>query len=269
MPGVYLGSLSGNESKFMNAYLPQFVRHRLDPTSRYGLRLTLFLVAVTLVAIPFSYLLIEVTSDDDVVEFDLAMAERAFEVKQQVPWVTKVFNAISMLGAPVWFWVLVGGVSIYLWKRHRRRLVAFLLASTVGGSILNTAVKIAVNRPRPTYADPAAITFQEGRSFPSGHAMSSTIAYGALLLIFLPLIRRKYRPWALAGYVALEALIGLSRLGLGVHYISDVAGGYLLGLAWLTASTAAFSIWRVERGRLPVEPMFGVEPEARRDLKPT
>jgi undecaprenyl-diphosphatase len=172
-----------------------------------------------------------------------------------------------MLGAPVWFWVLIGSVSVYLWIHHRRRLVAFLMVSTLGGSILNTAVKVFVDRPRPTYADPAAITFQKGKSFPSGHAMSSTIAYGALLLIFLPLIPRRYRPWAVGGFVALEGLIGLSRLGLGVHYISDVLGGYLLGLAWLTASTAAFSIWRVERGRRPVQPMSGVEPEARRDLE--
>jgi undecaprenyl-diphosphatase len=251
----------------MNSPLPHFVRRRLDPASRYGLRLTLFLIAVILVAVPFSYLLIEVSSDDDVVEFDNAAAETAFEIKQQIPWLTKVLNGISMLGAPVWFWVLIGSVSIYLWVHHRRRLVAFLLTCTLGGSILNTAVKIFVDRPRPTFADPAAITFQEGKSFPSGHAMSSTIAYGALLLIFLPLIPRRYRPWAVGGYVALEALIGLSRLGLGVHYISDVLGGYLLGLAWLTASTAAFSIWRIERGRRPVDPMSGVEPEARRDLK--
>ena len=55
---------------------------------------------------------------------------------------------------------------------------------------------------------------------------------------------------------------------LGVHYISDVLGGYVLGLAWLAASTAAFSIWRVERGRRPVEPIEGLEPEAATDLRP-
>jgi membrane-associated phospholipid phosphatase len=249
--------------------LPHFVRRRLDPASSYGLRLTLFLLAVGLVAVPFSWLLVEVISDDDVVEFDLAAAEQAFEIKQEVPWVAEVLNAVSLLGHPIWFWILIGSVTIYLWRHHRKRLVAFLLTSTLGGSIINTAVKIAVDRPRPSYVDPAALTYQEGKSFPSGHAMSSTIAYGALLLIFLPLIPRRYRKWAVGGYIFLEAMIGLSRLGLGVHYISDVAAGYLLGLAWLTASTAAFSIWRIERGRRPVEPMSGVEPEAKADLKAT
>lgn len=252
----------------MDLLFSERLRNRFDPAAKYGLRLTLFLVALILVAIPFAYLVVEITSDDDVVEFDQAAAERLFELKQSTPGLTTVLNGISMLGAPVWFWILIGGVAIYLWIHHRRRLVAFLLTSTLGGSIINTAVKISVDRSRPTFRDPAAITFQEGKSFPSGHAMSSTIAYGALLLIFLPLIPQRYRRWAVGGTVGLVALIGLSRLGLGVHYISDVIGGFILGVAWLTASTAAFSLWRVDRGRRAVEPMSGVEPEARSDLQP-
>jgi undecaprenyl-diphosphatase len=66
----------------------------------------------------------------------------------------------------------------------------------------------------------------------------------------------------LAGAVLLVAAICFSRLALGVHFITDVVGGVVLGLAWLAASTAAFSIWRVERGRPPVQVKEGVEPEA-------
>ena len=252
----------------MGKLLPDFMRRRLDPATRYGLRLTLFLVALSLAAIPFASLLIAVASDDELVELDKAAAENLFELKQRAPFLTNFFNGISMLGAPVWFWILVGGVTIYLWTRHRYRLVAYLLASTLGGSVLNTAVKIAVDRPRPTFRNPGAITFQDGKSFPSGHTMSSTIAYGALLLIFLPLVPRRYRPWAVAGTMGLVFLIAISRLGLGVHYISDVVGGFILGAAWLSASTAAFSIWREERGRSPVQPLSGVEPESTSDLSP-
>lgn len=249
--------------------IPEFAKQRLDPTARYGLRLTLLLIAVSLVAVPFSMLAIEITTDDDLVEFDKALAEDLIEFRQETPQITPVLNFVSTLGAPLWFWLLVGGVTIYLWRQHRRRLVAFLLTSTLGGSIINTIVKETIDRPRPSFRDPAVIIFQEGKSFPSGHAMSSTIAYGALLLIFLPLIPQRRRPWAIAGVVTLVLLVGFSRLGLGVHYISDVVGGFILGIAWLTASTAAFSLWRIDRGRPPVEPASGVEPEARSDLKPS
>jgi undecaprenyl-diphosphatase len=64
------------------------------------------------------------------------------------------------------------------------------------------------------------------------------------------------------GDTALVLAIGASRLLLGVHFLSDVVGGYLLGLAWLCGATAAFETWRVERGRRPSHPLVeGVEPE--------
>jgi undecaprenyl-diphosphatase len=93
--------------------------------------------------------------------------------------------------------------------------------------------------------------------------MTSTYAYGAVLLTLLPLIPRRYRPAAIAGTVLMVVAVAISRLGLGVHFLSDVVGGFLLGLAWLAASTAAFSIWRVEEGRKPVRLDEGLEPEAR------
>jgi undecaprenyl-diphosphatase len=96
--------------------------------------------------------------------------------------------------------------------------------------------------------------------------MSSTVVYGALLLVFLPLVARRLRPALIAAVALLVGAIGFSRLALGVHYISDVLGGYVLGLAWLAASVAAFSTWRVERGRPPVDALEGLEPEVAADL---
>src|SRR5207248_2002408 len=88
---------------------------------------------------------------------------------------------------------------------------------------------------------------ESGKSFPSGHAMGSTLVYGALLLIALPHVSGRARPWLIGATVALVLLISTSRLALGVHFLSDVVGGILLGAAWLLAATAAFRIWGSDR----------------------
>jgi len=140
----------------------------------------------------------------------------------------------------------------------------FIVVTALAGSLLDTVVKVAVDRPRPFLVDPVASA--RGKSFPSGHAMSSTVVYGSVLLAFLPSVARRWR-WLVIGATAtLVVAIGFTRLALGVHFLSDVVGGIVLGLAWLAMSTAAFSIWRVERGRRPVRPVEGLEPEAAPDL---
>ena len=97
-----------------------------------------------------------------------------------------------------------------------------------------------------------------GKSFPSGHSMSSLVAYGALLLVFLPSDpQAQRRVWLAVGAATLVLAIGFSRLALGVHYITDVLGGFVLGAAWLIGSTAIFSIWRMERAAEPVKPCRG------------
>lgn len=154
---------------------------------------------------------------------------------------------------------------LYVWRRGLHRLTAFLAVTPLGGGIVDTLVKTVVNRPRPVVDHPIVTAF--GKSFPSGHAMSSTVTYGALLLVFIPLFSKRGRVLVSVGTVLLVVAVGCSRLLLGVHFLSDVIGGYLLGFAWLTGSTAAFEAWRVDRGRRPTHPLSeGVEPEAREEL---
>jgi len=93
--------------------------------------------------------------------------------------------------------------------------------------------------------------------------MASTVCYGALLVTFLPAVRRRRRKAAVAATAVLVLAIGCSRMLLGVHFLSDVLGGFVLGLAWLAAAVAAFEIRRMEEGGSDVEPLVeGVEPES-------
>jgi len=239
-------------------------RRRLDPEERYGLRLTLLAAAFLLLAVPFGWLLSQVEGHGSLVRLDTSAARHLHESVRDAPGTVRFLKVLTFLGSPVWFYLTVIPAALFVWRRHHPRLAVFLAVTVAGGGLLNSAVKALVARPRPTLVDPVALA--DGRSFPSGHAMSSTVVYGALLLVFLPVVARRLRPMAVAAAVLLVGGIGFTRLALGVHYISDVLGGFVLGLAWLAASTAAFSTWRIERGRPGVHPMEGLEPEAAADL---
>ncbi len=242
----------------MNAVGAMWQR-RLDPEERYGLRLTLFAAAFLVVAILFGLLVEQVVRNGWLVRVDTSAARHLHGWVRGSPAAVWAMKAVSLLGAPALFYVVVPLASLWVWRHHGTRLALFLLVTTVLGGLLDTAVKLAVDRSRPSLVDPVATA--TGKSFPSGHAMGSTVVYGALILVFLPLLARRWQVAVVAAATTVVLAIGFSRLALGVHYISDVVGGYVLGLAWLTASTAAFSIWRVERGRPAVKPLDGLEPE--------
>lgn len=236
----------------------------LDPEERYGLRLSLFAVAFLLAAVPFGWLLGQVLGGGSFVRLDTAAARHLHAWVRRSPTFVTPLEVVTFFGSPACLWLLATPAALLAWRRHHPRLGVFLAVTALGGGLLGALVKDAVGRPRPSLVDPVATA--QGQSFPSGHSMSSTVVYGALLLVFLPVFARRLRPAVIGGVVLLVGAIGFSRLALGVHYISDVLGGYVLGLAWLAASVAAFSTWRVERGGAPVEPFEGLEPEAAADL---
>jgi undecaprenyl-diphosphatase len=245
----------------MRAGVPQFVRRRLDPEQRYGLRLSLYAVAIVLIAVPFSTLVFEVLGKGPLTRLDGRIANRLNDAVHGSPGLVHVLDAISWLGKPLLLGVVVGIVGVFVFWRGRRRLALYLVVTVVIGGLIDSAIKILVNRPRPIVDHPIATAM--GKSFPSGHAMSSTITYGAVFLALLPALSPRRRRVALAVTIALVLAIGCSRLLLGVHFLSDVIGGYVLGLAWLAASTAAFEVWRTERGKPATEPLTeGVDPEA-------
>lgn len=242
------------------------LRKRLDPAERYGLRLTLFAVAVMLVAVPFGILTDQVVRHGPLLEVDNGVARAVHDwVVARPHWVVTVAHTISDLGRPPFLSLLSVLATLYLLKAGRVRLAVFVVVTGILGGVVDTVVKVLVDRPRPVFDEVIATAY--GKSFPSGHAMSSTVVYGALLLVFLPVVPRRARPYAFGATVAWVLTICATRLALGVHYLSDVAGGVVLGLAWLAASVAAFRVWRTDRG-VPVAPVAeGLEPEAKADLE--
>lgn len=215
-----------------------------------------------LVTVPFATLLFQVLAEGPLTRLDGRIANRLNDWVHDSPVAVTTLEVVSWIGKPIALSVFVGVGVLLLWRRNQYKLVAFLVLTTIGGGLVDSAVKILVNRPRPLVDHPIHTAF--GKSFPSGHAMSSLVCFGALLVIFLPALRtRRSRHVAVATTALLVLAIGLSRLMLGVHFVSDVIGGYVLGAAWLLGAVAIFEVWRIERGKRPSEPLSeGVEPEA-------
>lgn len=243
----------------MRSGLPEWMARRFSPQERYGLRVTLFALATLLVILPFSFLLVQVTSGGPLTDIDRDIADEVYEVFRPSDALIMAAKVVSFLGSPPWFYLTIGAAALYFWRRKSTRIAIYLVVTNLVGGAIDTVVKVAVDRPRPEFQDPIADAF--GKSFPSGHSMASTVGYGTLLLAFMPLIPTRWRPVAIGAYVAIVGMIAFSRLGLGVHYFSDVLGGFVLGLSWLFVGTAAFSIWRTERGKPEVHVTEGVEPE--------
>ena len=178
-----------------------------------------------------------------------------------------VLRAVTTLGNPgIVTWVVVLGTLVLL-VRRRWRLAGYLAVAGIGAAILDPVLKLAVGRLRPVVADP--IAHGTGNSFPSGHALGSSICYGALLLVFLPALPRRGRRPAVWVVAALVVAVGISRIMLGVHYLSDVVGAWCLGVAWLGLTAYVFELWRRHGGDPVAAPLKeGLEPEAAPDIKP-
>ncbi len=141
-------------------------------------------------------------------------------------------------------------LAVALLARTDRRRAAAVLALTVGAALVHSLLKVLVGRPRPTFADP--LVHLASQAFPSGHSTNSTVVYGTLLLLILPLIPAATGRRLLTLAVAvLVAAVAASRVLLGAHWLTDVVGGLLLGLTWLALffPAATRSAESTENGR--------------------
>jgi undecaprenyl-diphosphatase len=171
-----------------------------------------------------------------------------------------VAKVLTQLGAPLLLQIATALIVGWLLWRSHRRLALYLATCVAGAYVLSTTGKLLVDRARPVFDDP--ISHARGASFPSGHATGSAAFYLALAVILLSLLAWPRRGWLLVMALVVPVVVAVTRVVLGVHYVSDVTAGLLIGWGWTAACTALFTAWRAQEGR-PVEPLReGVEPEA-------
>jgi undecaprenyl-diphosphatase len=144
---------------------------------------------------------------------------------------TVVMRTVTNLGSGWFLWTLGLGVSLWLASAGRRRDAAWFAVAVLGANLLNETMKLGFHRRRPEayFGYPLPVTY----SFPSGHSFVSFCFYMTLAEI---LIRSHWPRWYKAAIIVVAVMltlsIGLSRIYLGVHYPSDVAGGYAAAIAW-------------------------------------
>jgi undecaprenyl-diphosphatase len=241
--------------------------HQETAPARFGARATLAFVAVFIAAVPFAIVLALVTtSSPSLLRVDRGVANSLHGYAVAHASFAKAMQTISDAGSPGVWWIVLASVFAWLLFRRLPRLAVFVAVTGIGSSLLNRTIKVTVDRARPHLVDPIATA--AGKSFPSGHAQSAIVGCGILLLVFLPVVHRRVRPWLVVAASLFVLLVGFSRIALGVHYFSDVIGAYLIGAAWLLAMTAAFSVWRREERKAPVQAGQGLEPEQRERLAP-
>lgn len=157
-------------------------------------------------------------------------------------WAPDFWRGLSWLGNSTTRLVVVVFVVGVLGWRRRWRSAGWLAGLLLSGVVLSSTLKHWIARPRPQVVE--HLSHVSSASFPSGHTFNSTLFFLALALLLAPAgggRAARGLVWAAAGALALG--VGLARVALGVHYPTDVLGGWVLGVAWLGLATS------LERGR--------------------
>ena len=132
---------------------------------------------------------------------------------------------LTLIGIAVGVKLLYGRafIPLYAW-----------VVALAGSGLINNVLKHAFERARPGET-PLLGTW----SFPSGHAMNSLVAYGMLVYVAWRIVPRGWRPALAAGAATIVLAVGASRVVLGYHWFTDVVGGWVAGLAWMTVCVTA------------------------------
>lgn len=187
----------------------------------------------------FTWIAATVGSDGELTSIDASVG--AWLRQRATPPFTLAMMAISFLGAPSTLTAVTVVIGVMLARQRKFERLIALMTLVLGGNLLNYGLKFLIHRGRPTSEDPLLIL--TSYSFPSGHAMASTVFYGFVVTYVLTIARQRQNAAIVVG-ILMIGLVCLSRVYLGVHYVSDVLAGILEAIAW---STLALTTLRVAR----------------------
>jgi len=169
------------------------------------------------------------------------------------PWLREMARDFTALGGVGVLSLVTASVIGYLLLVGKKHAALAVLAAIAGGRLLGVLLKFGFDRPRPDLVPYEALAY--GSSFPSGHSMMAAVTY-LTLAVTLARVHRDVgiKAYLLATAMLLTVLVGVSRVYLGVHWPSDVLGGWTVGAAWALLCWLAMR-WLQRRGT--VEPPSG------------
>ncbi|MEI4472525.1 phosphatase PAP2 family protein [Frigidibacter sp. MR17.24] len=156
-------------------------------------------------------------------------------------WLETVMRDLTALGGVTVLGMLVASVVGLLWFQSRHRTAIFLLIAVAGGQLFSNVAKAIFDRPRPDLVPHG--TLVTSASFPSGHSMMSAVIWLTLAaMVARTEPSRALRVYLMSIAILITVLVGISRVYLGVHWPTDVLGGWAAGLAWAMGCTALAKI---------------------------
>ena len=210
-----------------------YVGRRLRPDAAFGLSLTASLAAVAVTGWAFGVVVVDVISRKDLAGVDGEVYR--FFLAHRAPYLTTASRVMGFLGgAVVLSLVTMAGAAVVWWRTRKPRDLVLPAVAMLGSTILVEVIKVAIARPRPPAA--GMLGAASGFAFPSGQSTRVTACF--LVLAFtvcgvFPSWRAKVVTVTAA--VAVVLLVGVARLTLGVHWLTDVLGGWALGTLWSAA----------------------------------
>jgi undecaprenyl-diphosphatase len=230
---------------------PSGWRHWLDDLGHYeqqrlaefGAVLLAGFVAAAVLLYAFAWIASEVLEQDtQSLDFAVLTYLQGFSS----PPLTLIAVGLSAMGSQVVLAIGVALLCLFLYQRRWGAALSLVLV-TVGAQLLNDVLKDAFHRARPTPV--TGLIDAQQFSFPSGHAMVAAAFYLYLAYLTWRLVRGRWRGLLVAGLVLLVLLIGLARLYLEAHYLSDVIAGFLAGVLWTEAVILSGRVLTLRRER--------------------
>ena len=221
-----LTRLKNNYPKLYHASL-----QRLTVQHFYGLPLTvLFLVMGYILALFFG-LVEDVVTSDTIVATDFFVSQQMSMLSESP--IVKFFILITSFASTATTCLIVFLTCVLCWVTRQRYILIGLLVAVLGSTIFTFLSKLLFQRDRPV----DILLFEQTDSFPSGHATITVALYGFLAYLAIRFSRTfSHQVRIVVMTVFFSILVGLSRIVLNEHYLSDVLGGYLVGALWLTVA---------------------------------